>query len=105
MFHEIMIDLREYRLRRRRLKWSRLYIVLHIHMIGRNSHTMKKSARLQIETKQISLPILWQQVSLLSYSLLYIKNLNPCCEEKKMARSVLKVQNRISWSVAIEWVV
>ena len=25
MFHEIMIDLREYRLRRRRLKWSRLY--------------------------------------------------------------------------------
>ena len=26
MFHEIMIDLREYRLRRRRLKWSRLYI-------------------------------------------------------------------------------
>ena len=27
MFHEIMIDLREYRLRRRRLKWSRLYFV------------------------------------------------------------------------------
>ena len=25
MFHEILIDLREYRLRRRRLKWSRLY--------------------------------------------------------------------------------
>ena len=25
MFHEIMIDLREYRLRGRRLKWSRLY--------------------------------------------------------------------------------
>ena len=30
MFHEIMIDLREYRLRRRRLKWSRLYWLLHL---------------------------------------------------------------------------
>ena len=28
MFHEIMIDLREYRLRRRRLKWSRLYFII-----------------------------------------------------------------------------
>ena len=28
MFHEIMIDLREYRLRRCRLKWSRLYIYI-----------------------------------------------------------------------------